>query len=56
MEPNNPNKEHNERSMRPNTTKLWKDSAKSNAACESIGIDSAKLWNCAPNEVKDALT
>ena len=26
------------------------------AASESIGIDSAKLWNLAPTEVKDALT
>ena len=56
MESFNPNKEQGERRMRPNTTKIWKDSARSKAASESISIDSAKLWNLAPKEVKDAQT
>ena len=35
---------------------MWKDSAKSKAACESISIDCAKLWNNAPVEIKNAKT
>ena len=42
--------------MRPNTTKIWKDTAKSKAASESFSIDTAKVWNNAPAEIKNALT
>ena len=46
----------NGRSVRPNTTKLWKDHAKTKAASESFSIDSAKLWNNAQAEITGALT
>ena len=39
-----------------NGSKVWKDTAKTKAASESISIDCAKLWNHAPAEVKNALT
>ena len=42
--------------MRQNTTKLWKDSAKSKAANESFSIDTARLWNNASSEIKNAPT
>ena len=56
LEPNNPQKIATERSMRQNTTKLWKDSAKSKAASERFSIDTARLWNIAPFEIKNAPT
>ena len=45
-----------DRCVRPGTSKKWKDSAKSKAASESISIDSAKLWNNAPEVIKNAIT
>ena len=42
--------------MRPTTTITWKDSAKTKAANESISIDSARLWNNAPPDIKNAHT
>ena len=36
--------------------KMWKDFALTKAARESIGIDCARLWNIAPNAVKNATT
>ena len=35
---------------------MWKDSAKTKAASESLSIDAAKLWNNAPTEIKTAPT
>ena len=54
MEENQPNRQDLDRSTRPNTTKLWKDSAKTKAARESMGIDCARLWNNAPSTIKMA--
>ena len=48
MEDNQPNRQDTGRSIRPNTTKLWKDIAKTKAGRESMGIDCARLWNNAP--------
>ena len=48
MEDNQPNRQDTGRSTRPNTTKLWKDTAKTKAGRESMGIDCARLWNNAP--------
>ena len=56
MERNYQNRDPNLRTMRPNTTVVWKDTAKTKAASESISIDSARLWNRAPDEVKNAHT
>ena len=44
-----------DRSVRPTTTRKWKDYASSKAARESISIDCAKLWNNAPGEIIIAL-
>ena len=51
-----PNRTINDREVRPNTTKLWKDSAKSKAARENMSIDSARLWNIAPPNITNAVT
>ena len=56
MEENEPNRQNVDRSMRPNTMKMWKDSAKTKAARESMSIDCAKLWNAAPLQIKNANT
>ena len=56
MEQNSQNIDQSERTLRPSTTKVWKDTAKTKAASESISIDCAKLWNHAPAEVKNAPT
>ena len=56
MEENEPNRQVMDRSLRQNTIKKWKDSAKTKAARESMSIDCAKLWNNAPLEIKNATT
>ena len=56
MTKNYPNRTINDREVRPNTTKLWKDSAKSKAARENMSIDSARLWNIAPPNITNAVT
>ena len=43
-----------DRSVRPTTTRKWKDYASSKAARESISIDCAKLWNNAPVSIRSA--
>ena len=44
------------RSIRVTSIKMWKDDSKSKAASESIGRDSAKLWNTVPINTKSAPT
>ena len=56
MTKNHPNRPLTNREVRPNTTKKWKDSAKSKAARESMSIDCARLWNIAPPEIINAVT
>ena len=56
MEECNPNRLNCDRMVRSTTTKNWKDFALTKAARESIGIDCARLWNIAPNAVKNAPT
>ena len=56
MEENEPNRQMTERSMRPNTVKKWKDSARTKAAKESMSIDCARLWNNAPTAIHNART
>ena len=51
---NNPNKQPNQRSIRPSSIKLWKDSAKLNCAQESFTIDTARLWNRVPMAISSA--
>ena len=45
-----------ERAVRPTSIKKWKDSSKSKAARESMSIDCARLWNLAPEEIRNAET
>ena len=56
LEENNPNRHETDRIVRPKTTKMRKDSAKTKTSSESIGIDCAKLWKNAPLEIKKATT
>ena len=56
LEENNPSRQETCRTVRPSTTKMWKDSSKSKAASKSIIIDSARLWSCAPADIKNATT
>ena len=54
MEVFNPNRENSERIVRPGTTKLWNDEAKTSAAKISFSRDMAKLWNNAPMNITNA--
>ena len=45
-----------DRQLRPNSEKLWKDTARTKAGTESFSIDSAKLWNTIPDDIKNAPT
>ena len=56
LEEINPNRQEIDRSVRPNTTKKWKDYALTKAAKESVSIDCAKLWTNAPTEITSATT
>ena len=56
LEESNPNRLDLERSVRSTTTKKWKDFAVSKATRESISIDCAKLWNNAPEVIKNTPT
>ena len=56
LEESNPNRQDGDRCVRSTTTKKWKDYALSKAARESISIDCAKLWNNAPDSIKNATT
>ena len=56
MIPNNINFSNADRELRPTSIKEWKDFAKSKVVCESFCIDTAKLWNSATLEIKNAST
>ena len=56
MESNNHHITQSDCILRPNSIKIWKDSSISKAGSESIGIDTAKLWNNAPPEITNAMT
>ena len=56
MKKNNPNRTSVDREMRINTTRKWKDSAKTKAARESMSIDCARLWNIALSVITNAVT
>ena len=49
-----PNRENSERIVRPGTTKLWNDEAKTSASKISFSRDMAKLWNNAPMNITSA--
>ena len=52
LEPNNPTQLETVRQMRPTTTRLWNQDAKSMAAKCSFSRNAAKLWNGAPLNIK----
>ena len=56
MKENNPNRTSVDREMLINTTRKWKDSAKTKAARESMSIDCARLWNIALSVITNAVT
>ena len=56
MEINNPNKTDTGRNIRPTSVKEWKDDFKTRAASENVSRDTARLWNNAPLNIRNALT
>ena len=56
MEMNKLNRVPTDRTLRPSSIKIWKDTAKTKVGSESFSIDTAKLWNNCPEIVKNAIT
>ena len=56
LEPNNPNKLATDRVIRASSIKIWKDEARTGAAKMSFSRDCARLWNMAPESIKQAPT
>ena len=56
MEKNEENLLPNSRELRPSSIRLWKETGKSSAACESFSRNTAKIWNQAPKSIKEAMT
>ena len=54
MEANNMLPNQTDRILRPGSIKLWNDNAKTKMGTESFSIDTAKLWNNCPVEIKTA--
>ena len=45
-----------DRTLRPTSIKIWKDSARTKVGNESFCFDTARLWNEAPPNIKNALS
>ena len=56
LEPNNPNRLDTDRAIKPSSIKIWKDDAKTLAAKMSFSRDAERLWNSAPEQIKNAST
>ena len=56
MESNIQNLSQSDRTLRPSSIKLWKDTAKTKSGVNSFNIDTAKLWNNCPEAIKTAKT
>ena len=54
LEPNNTGMIQSDRIVRPTINRKWNQDAKSSAAKESFSRNAAKLWNAAPESVKNA--
>ena len=54
MESNHTNQNLSDRILRPTSLKIWKDNAKTKTGTNSFSIDTAKLWNNCPEEIKQA--
>ena len=53
LEHNNRSTSVFDRTVRPGTTRVWNQDAKSNAEKESFSRSAAKLWNSLPQEIKN---
>ena len=56
MEKNEENLLPNTRTLRPDSTRLWKEDGKTCTARESFSRNTAKIWNQAPKSIKEALS
>ena len=56
LEPNHENHTPNDRVTRPHIRRLWKEDGKTVSARESFSRSTAKLWNQAPQVLKEAAT
>ena len=56
LEPNHCESERPERTVRPGTTRLWNQDARTSAEKESFSRSAAKLWNSLPTEIKNTKT
>ena len=54
IEKNHENLVPNNRRVRPNTTRQWKEDGRTAAARDSFTRSTAKIWNQAPLEIKNA--
>ena len=54
MEKTHENLVPNDRIVRPNTTRQWKEDGRTAAARDSFTRSTAKIWNQAPLEIKNA--
>ena len=54
LEKNNENLIPTERTVRPQTTRHWREDGKTSIAKDSFTRSTAKLWNQAPLNIKDA--
>ena len=54
LEPNNSEINESLRVLRPSTVRNWNQDARSTAAKESFSRNAAKLWNSAPQIIKDS--
>ena len=53
LEPNNRVINNLERTLRPTSTRIWNQDARTVAERESFSRNAAKLWNNLPNELKN---
>ena len=56
LDSNNPQRDTGDRIVRGSTTRQWKEHAKYKNSRENFNIDTARLWNLANNDIKNADT
>ena len=56
LDKNHENLIPNNRVVRPNTIRQWKENGKNTTATDSFTRSSAKIWNQAPQNIKDSLS
>ena len=55
LEPNKKSPKDTDSNLRPASTRIWNQDARSSAAKESFSRNAAKIWNNAPENIKNAL-